>query len=96
MGRSELVPYLYEHSPWIEHAFTGGILDTGTRLDVPLGEHAEIVAPETVRAFLSELNRIPNPDPRSMPTVAKQLSDLREILIMASQDSGRGALLYLA
>jgi hypothetical protein len=95
MGRSDLVPYLYEHSPWIEHAFTGGILDTGIRLDFPLGEHAEIVATEKVETFLSELNSIPKPDSKSMPTVAKQLSNLRQILVTTLRDSRWGALLYL-
>ena len=61
MGRSELVRYLYQHSSWIERAFTGGILDTGTKLDFPLGEHAEIMSSETVRTFLSELKAIPPP-----------------------------------
>jgi hypothetical protein len=95
MGRSALIPYLYKHSSWIENAFTGEILDTGTRLDFPLGEHAEIMSLETVETLLSELNSIPAPDPNSMAEVEVQFSNLRQILEIAAGDPDRVALLYL-
>lgn len=96
MGRSPLIPYLYERSSWIESSFTGGILDTGTRLDFPLGEHAEVMASKTVETLLSELNAVPFPDPYSMPEVAKGYSNLKRILMIAMQESDQIALLYLA
>jgi hypothetical protein len=95
MGRSALIPYLYRHSRRIENLFTGEILDTGTRLDFPLGEHAEIVSSETVETLLSELNSIPVPEHNSMGEVETQFSNLRKILEMAAGHPDRVALLYL-
>lgn len=79
MGRSPLIPYLYKHSSRIENLFTGETLDTGTRLDFPLGEHAEIMSSETVATLLSELNSIPAPDLNSMAEIETQFSNLRQI-----------------
>jgi hypothetical protein len=84
MSRSELIPFLYEHSSWIEHAFTGGLLDTGERLEFPVGEHSEIVTRENVLQLKSELDRLPDPQSAS---VTAELSRLREILNRATQDS---------
>jgi hypothetical protein len=95
MGRSVLIPYLYKHSRRIENFFTGEILDTGTRLDFPLGEYAEIVSSETVETLFSELNSIPVPEHNSMAEVETQFSNLRKILEMAAGDPDRVALLYL-
>ena len=92
MGRSALVPYLYEHSSWIENLFTGEIYNAGTSLNFPPAEYAEIIASDTVKTLLSELNAIPQPDSKLMPAVAKQFSNLKQILEMASRDSGRVAL----
>jgi len=95
MGRSALIPYLYEHSSWIEDAFTGGILDKGVRLDFSIGEHSEILAPETVKLLLSELHSVPRPDPSRMPQISAQLSRLLDILEIATRDSTQVALLYI-
>ena len=97
MGRSLLARYLYEHSSWIEGAFTaGGISDKGTKLDFPVGEYAEVMASETVEKLLSELDSIPSPDPDAMPLVSKQLAHLRGILEAATRDPGQVALLYIS
>lgn len=63
MTRSSLIPYLYEHSEWIEDRFTSVVELSGGMLEVPEGEDAmEIFSEEDLQEFNAELARIPPPD----------------------------------
>ena len=62
MTRSPLIPYLYEHSEWIEDRFTSVIELRGGMLEIPEGEDAlELFSEEDLQEFSAELAKIPAP-----------------------------------
>lgn len=62
MGRSPLIPYLYEHSEWIEKIFTGGTL-RGGMLEITEGYCAlEHFSEEDLQEFKTALADIPAPE----------------------------------
>jgi hypothetical protein len=78
MGRSALIPYLYEHSEWIEDLFTGAALRGGF-LEIPEGEDAlEAFSDEDLRKFSAVLNEVPPPN--GAAEVNKQLREARNHL----------------
>ena len=82
MGRSPLIPYLYEHSEWIENRFTGGEL-RGGMLEIPEGESAlELFSEEDLQEFKAELADIPAPegDIEIKKRLEKAQNDLRDTL----------------
>jgi hypothetical protein len=63
MTRSPLIPYLYEHSEWIEDRFTGGEELRGGMLEIPEGEDAlELFSEEDLHEFCAALAKVPAPD----------------------------------
>ena len=63
MGRSSLIPYLYEKSVWIEDLFTGIREVRGGQLELPEGETAkELFTKRDLQEFGFELAKIPPPD----------------------------------
>ena len=63
MTRSQLIPYLYEHSEWIEDRFTGGEELRGGMLEIPEGEDAlELFSEEDIHEFCAALAKVPAPD----------------------------------
>jgi hypothetical protein len=63
MTRSPLIPYLYEHSEWIEDRFTSIVELSGGMLDIPEGEDAmELFSEEDLHEFCAELAKIPAPE----------------------------------
>jgi hypothetical protein len=82
MGRSPLIPYLYEHSEWIERRFTGWEL-RGGMLEIPEGECAlELFSEEDLQEFKAELADIPAPegDIEIKKRLEKAQNDLRDTL----------------
>jgi len=62
MTRSSLIPYLYEHSEWIEDRFTSVVDLRGGMLDIPEGEDAlELFSEEDLQEFSAELAKVPAP-----------------------------------
>lgn len=63
MGRSSLIPYLYEKSVWIEELFTGIREVRGGQLELTDGETTkELFTKQDLMEFNSELAKIPPPD----------------------------------
>jgi len=63
MTRSPLIPYLYEHSEWIEGRFTSVIELSGGMLEIPEGEDAlELFSEEDLHEFCAELAKVPAPE----------------------------------
>lgn len=63
LTRSPLIPYLYEHSEWIEDRFTSAVELRGGMLEIPEGEDAlELFSDEDLREFSAELAKVPAPD----------------------------------
>jgi hypothetical protein len=63
MTRSPLIPYLYEHSEWIEDRFTSVVELRGGMLEIPEGEDAlELFSEEDLHEFCAELAKVPAPD----------------------------------
>lgn len=63
MTRSSLIPYLYEHSKWIEDRFTSVEELRGGMLEIPEGEDAlELFSEEDLHEFCAELAKIPAPE----------------------------------
>lgn len=63
MTRSPLIPYLYEHSKWIEDRFTSAEELRGGMLEIPEGEDAlELFSEEDLHDFCAELAKIPAPE----------------------------------
>jgi hypothetical protein len=63
MTRSPLIPYLYEHSGWIEDRFTSAVELRGGMLEIPEGEDfLELFSEEDLHEFCAELAKVPAPD----------------------------------
>jgi hypothetical protein len=63
MTRSPLIPYLYEHSEWIEDRFTSVEELRGGMLEIPEGEDAlELFSDEDLHEFCAELAKVPAPE----------------------------------
>jgi len=63
MGRSPLIPYLYEHSEWIEGRFTCVEELRGGMLEIPEGEDfLELFSEEDLLEFSAELANVPAPE----------------------------------
>jgi|RhiMethySRZTD1v2_1073278.scaffolds.fasta_scaffold1143524_1 hypothetical protein len=63
MSRSPLIPYLYEHSEWIEDRFTHVEELRGGMLEIPEGEDAlEVFSEEDLYEFCAELAKVPAPE----------------------------------
>ena len=63
MTRSPLIPYLYEHSKWIEDRFTSVEELRGGVLEIPEGEDAlELFSEEDIHDFCAELAKVPAPE----------------------------------
>jgi hypothetical protein len=63
MTRSPLIPYLYEHSEWIQDRFTSVVELRGGMLEIPEGENAlELFSEEDLQEFYEELAYVPAPD----------------------------------
>jgi len=63
MTRSSLIPYLHEHSEWIEDRFTSVVELRGGMLEIPEGEDSlELFSEEDLREFSAELAKIPAPE----------------------------------
>jgi hypothetical protein len=83
MGRSSLIPYLYEKSVWIEELFTGIRKVRGGQLELTDGETAkELFTKQDLKEFSSELAKIPPPDGEmeARKQFDKYDADLRESL----------------
>jgi hypothetical protein len=83
MTRSPLIPYLYEHSEWIEDRFTGGEELRGGMLEIPEGEDAlELFSEEDLHEFCAALAKVPAPDGdiEIKKQFEKGLNSLRESL----------------
>jgi len=63
MTRSPLIPYLYEHSEWIEDRFTSVIELSGGMLEIPEGEDAlELFSEDDLHELCAELAKAQAPD----------------------------------
>jgi hypothetical protein len=83
MTRSSLIPYLYEHSEWIEDRFTSVVELRGGMLEIPEGEDSlELFSEEDLREFSAELAKVPAPegDIEIKKQFEKGLNSLRESL----------------
>lgn len=83
MTRSPLIPYLYEHSEWIEDRFTSVVELRGGMLEIPEGEDfLELFSEEDLHEFCAELAKVPAPegDLEIKKQFEKGLNSLRESL----------------
>ena len=84
MTNTPLTRYLYDKSKWIKDLFTFARPVRGGRLELPIGESAEVFTKEDLQQFSNELNRIGPPE---QPDLRRDFDNLREILKRAIEDS---------
>ena len=99
MGRTRLIPYLYERSEWIEELFTSIRKVRGGSLEIPLGESpSQVFSKEDLREFSAELAKVPPPEGDNEikeRELRKQYDNLRTMLRIASDDADLTLILSL-
>ena len=92
MGRTALVPYLYEHSAWITDLFTGERRVRGQVLELSIGESSQVFSKQDVRDFSEELRKVPQPTDAQLK---KEYDNLSALLRLALDDPELTVLLSL-
>jgi hypothetical protein len=84
MSRTQLIPYLYQRSRWIEDIFTFANTLKGEVLDPTMGESTQLFTREELRRFADELSKVPRPE--HDPRLQGELDNLSLLLKLALED----------
>lgn len=84
MTNSPLVSYLYGKSGLIKDLFTFARPVRGGRLELPLGESAQLFSEKDIQELRSELDKISPPE---TPEIRKEYDNLRALLHLASEET---------
>ena len=92
MGRTPLIPYLYERSEWIKDLFTSVRQVRGGLLELSIGECSEVFTKEDIQEFSTELAKVPVPED---PKLRKEYDNLHALLRLCLEDPDLTLLLTL-